>query len=161
MTSKEYNQSVHEFSDKIYRFVLSNLKDKDKAKDVVQDTFEKLWLKLPTVVFEKVKSYLFTTAYHTLIDILRREKHFTQLENQFTKDMKYENEYSDLQEVLHKAIQKLPDDQRSVLLLRDYEGYTYEEIGEITGLSESQVKVYIYRARKFLKDFVVKMDYII
>jgi len=48
-----------------------------------------------------------------------------------------------------------------VLLLRDYEGYTYDEIAQITGLSESQVKVYIYRARKFLKEFVVKMEYVI
>lgn len=161
MTSKEYNQSVQNFSDSIFRFILSNIKDKDLAKDIVQDTFEKLWLKLQTVEFEKVKSYLFTTAYHTLVDIVRRQKHVTGLESKNINNMKYESGYSDLQEVLHKAIDKLPEDQRSVLLLRDYEGYTYDEIAQITGLSESQVKVYIYRARKFLKEFVVKMEYVI
>jgi len=161
MTSKEYNQSVQNFSDRIFRFILSNIKDKDLAKDIVQDTFEKLWLKLQTVEFEKVKSYLFTTAYHTLVDIVRRQKHVTGLESKNINNMKYESGYSDLQEVLHKAIDKLPEDQRSVLLLRDYEGYTYDEIAQITGLSESQVKVYIYRARKFLKEFVVKMEYVI
>ncbi len=161
MTSKEYNQSVQNFSDSIFRFILSNIKDKDLAKDIVQDTFEKLWLKLQTVEFEKVKSYLFTTAYHTLVDIVRRQKHVTGLESKNINNMKYESGYSDLQEVLHKAIDKLPEDQRSVLLLRDYEGYTYDEIAQITGLSESQVKVYIYRARKFLKEFVVKMEYVV
>ncbi len=161
MTSKEYNQSVQNFSDRIFRFILSNIKDKDLAKDIVQDTFEKLWLKLQTVEFEKVKSYLFTTAYHTLVDIVRRQKHVTGLESKNINNMKYESGYSDLQEVLHKAIDKLPEDQRSVLLLRDYEGYTYDEIAQITGLSESQVKVYIYRARKFLKEFVVKMEYVV
>ncbi len=161
MTSKEYNQSVENYSDSIFRFILSNIKDKDLAKDIVQDTFEKLWIKLQSVDFEKVKSYLFTTAYHTLVDIVRRQKHVTGLESKNMNNMKYESEYSDLQEVLHKAIDKLPEDQRSVLLLRDYEGYTYDEIAEITGLNESQVKVYIYRARKFLKEFVVKMEYVI
>ncbi|MEA3444640.1 MAG: sigma factor-like helix-turn-helix DNA-binding protein, partial [Bacteroidota bacterium] len=44
--------------------------------------------------------------------------------------------------------------QRSVVVLRDYEGYSYKEIAEITELSESQVKVYIYRARLFLKNYI-------
>ena len=161
MTSKEYNHSVNEYSDNIYRFILSNVKKEDLAKDIVQDTYEKLWIKLKTVDNEKVKSYLFTTAYHTMIDILRREQRMTSLESERIKDMKYENEYSDLQEVLHKAIDRLPDKQRSVILLRDYEGYSYKEISDITELTEAQVKVYIYRARKFLKNYVVRMDLVI
>ena len=62
---------------------------------------------------------------------------------------------------MNEAIKKLPDDQRAVLLLRDYEGYSYEEIGGITGLTEAQVKVYIYRARVFLKKYIVRMDLVI
>jgi len=161
MTSKEYNQSVDQYSDGVFRFILSNTKNESLAKDIVQDTYEKLWIKVKTVDFDKVKSYIFSTAYHTMIDILRREKKMSPLESENMKEMKYENEYSDLQEVLHKAINKLPDDQRSVILLRDYEGYSYQEISEITKLTESQVKVYIYRARKFLKDYVVSMDLVI
>lgn len=46
-------------------------------------------------------------------------------------------------------------------MLRDYEGYSYQEIGEITGLSESQVKVYIYRARVFLRKYIGKMEVVI
>jgi RNA polymerase sigma-70 factor (ECF subfamily) len=52
----------------------------------------------------------------------------------------------------------LPPDQQSALLLRDYEGYSYKEISEITGLNEAQVKVYIYRARVFLKNYLVKIE---
>lgn len=63
-----------------------------------------------------------------------------------------------MQEILHKALEKLPEIQRSVILLRDYEGYSYEEIGEITGLNESQVKVYIFRARQFLKEELGSME---
>ena len=69
--------------------------------------------------------------------------------------------YSDLKEILDEAVEKLPEIQRSVLLLRDYEGYSYEEIGQITGLNESQVKVYIYRARIFMKNYLVSMDKVI
>jgi len=58
-------------------------------------------------------------------------------------------------------MEKLPEIQRSVLMLRDYEGYAYKEIGEITGLNESQVKVYIYRARVFLKNYLVSIDRVI
>jgi RNA polymerase sigma-70 factor (ECF subfamily) len=52
----------------------------------------------------------------------------------------------------------LPVDQKSALMLRDYEGYSYDEIAEITGLNESQVKVYIFRARSFLKKHLVCME---
>jgi RNA polymerase sigma-70 factor (ECF subfamily) len=45
-----------------------------------------------------------------------------------------------------------------VVLLRDYEGYNYQEIGELTNLSESQVKVYIYRARLFLKKYIGSIE---
>jgi len=55
----------------------------------------------------------------------------------------------------------LPELQRMVLLLRDYEGYSYKEIGEMASLSESQVKVYIYRARVFLKKYIGKIEVLV
>ena len=71
------------------------------------------------------------------------------------------NNYSDLKEVLEEAVAQLPEIQRTVVMLRDYEGYSYKEIGKITTLNESQVKVYIYRARKFLKEYIGSMDVVI
>jgi RNA polymerase sigma-70 factor (ECF subfamily) len=70
-------------------------------------------------------------------------------------------QYNDLQEILHKAIQLLPEIQRSVILLRDYEGYSYQEIEEITGLSEAQVKVYIFRARLALKEYIGQIEVVL
>jgi RNA polymerase sigma-70 factor (ECF subfamily) len=67
----------------------------------------------------------------------------------------------DLKSILNSAIQKLPEIQRSVIMLRDYEGYDYAEIGNITGLNESQVKVYIFRARQTLKNYLVSIENII
>ena len=161
MTIEEYNNSVDQYSDNLYRFVLKNIKDDEKAKDIVQDTYVKFWEKKDNVDLSKIKSYLFTTAYHTLIDVVRKEKK----QGSFTdvKEEQYSNEsqYSDLQEILHEAIEQLPDDQKAVILLRDYEGYAYDEIAEITGMNESQVKVYIFRGRKFLKNYLGSVEALI
>ncbi len=154
MTPLQYNQCVDQYSDAVYRFILHHIKDEDDARDIVQDTFEKLWLNAENVNHEKAKSYMFTTAYHTMVDKIRRGKKMTSFEEVNYQDHYHTEQYSDLKEVLKEAVSKLPDTQRSVVLLRDYEGYSYGEIGEITGLNESQVKVYIYRARVFLKEYI-------
>jgi len=158
MTVDEYNQSVDAYADRLYRFILKNISDEDKANDIVQDTFEKLWLKVDQVDYKKVRSYLFTTGYHTMIDMLRKEKKQTRVEDYHFNGYSTNSQYTDLQEVLHEAVQRLPEDQRSVILLRDYEGYAYNEIADITGLSESQVKVYIYRGRMQLKEYLVSIQ---
>ncbi|HPV56927.1 MAG TPA: RNA polymerase sigma factor, partial [Tenuifilaceae bacterium] len=95
------------------------------------------------------------------IDILRKEKRRTEYSNQLPDKEYSANINFDVSEVLGKAVDQLPEIQKSVLLLRDYEGYSYEEIGEITGLNESQVKVYIYRARLSLKNYLVSIENLI
>jgi len=161
MNVKEYNQSVDLYSDNVFRFILKNIKDEERARDIVQDSYEKLWRNAEHVNPEKVKSYLFTTAYHTMIDILRKDKRQTYMEDyQIPEDM-HDEQYSDLAEILNYAVKLLPEIQRTVILLRDYEGYSYKEIGDITTLSEAQVKVYIYRARVFLKSYIGKMDLVV
>lgn len=161
MTVNEYNQAVNNFSDRIYRYVLKNIKDVHKAEDIVQDSYEKLWKNVENVNAEKVKSYLFTTAYHTMIDRIRKDKRSSFSEELNLKEQGHENNYSDLKEILDVAVNQLPELQRMVLLLRDYEGYSYKEIGEMANLSESQVKVYIYRARLFLKKYIGRMEVVV
>lgn len=161
MTVGEYNQAVDVYADNLYRFIIKNLKDAVMAEDIIQDTFEKLWIKLEDVSALKVKSYLFTSAYHTMIDYIRKEKRNRPLDPASPYEASESNHYSDLGEVLERAVQNLPADQKAVVMLRDYEGYTYREISEITGLNESQVKVYIYRARVFLKAYIGSMEKVI
>ncbi|MFO7934859.1 MAG: RNA polymerase sigma factor [Bacteroidales bacterium] len=161
MTVEDYNRAVDDYADNLYRFVLKNLKDEHLSRDVVQDIYEKLWVKIESVSGSKVKTYLFTSAYHTLIDYIRRDKRFTGEDPVEANEPSHHSQYSDLGEVLGRAIQRLPEDQRSVVMLRDYEGYSYREIAEITGLSETQVKVYIYRARVFLKNYIGSMEKVI
>ncbi|WP_421921089.1 RNA polymerase sigma factor [Marinifilum sp.] len=158
MNTLEYNKSVDKYADGMFRFILKNIKDEDKARDIVQDSFEKLWRNVENVNYQKVKSYLFTTAYRTMIDLIRREKRKEDFENVDVKEYSHSSQYSDLKELLNIALEKLSDIQRAVILLRDYEGYSYAEIAKITDLNESQVKVYIYRARKNLKNFIGSIE---
>jgi len=161
MTVEEYNRAVDVYADNLYRFVLKNLKDEHMSRDIIQDTFEKLWLKLEEVSGLKVKTYLFTAAYHTMIDYIRKEKRYADVDPLDVQELSHSGHYSDLGEVLEKAIENLPEDQKSVVMLRDYEGYSYKDISDITNLSESQVKVYIYRARVFLKNYIGSMEQVI
>lgn len=161
MTVKEYNKSVDLFADGVFRFILKNIGDEESARDVVQEAFVRLWDKHADVDFEKSKTYLFTAAYHIMIDMIRKEKNKAKYIENVDFAGHASNEFSDLSEILNEAVTRLPDMQRTVVMLRDYEGYSYQEIGEITNLNESQVKVYIYRARRFLKQYIGSLDAVI
>jgi RNA polymerase sigma-70 factor (ECF subfamily) len=158
MTVKEYNRAVAEYADSVYRFIRADLKDEDRAKDIVQDSYEKLWRHVVEIDYSVVKSWLFSTAYHTMIDIIRKGKKMTKLEESYENNLIHESQYSDLNEILHSAIERLPDLQKTSVLLRDYEGYSYKEIGDITGQTEAQVKINIYRGRLALKSFIGKIE---
>ena len=71
MTISEYNHAVDQHADGIYRFALKHLRDADLAKDVVQESFARLWVKVVEVDAAKAKSYLFTTAHHAMVDEVR------------------------------------------------------------------------------------------
>lgn len=160
MTVEEFNKCVDEFSDSIYRFIVKNIGE-ENARDIVQETYEKLWVRADNVSYEKARSYLFTTAYHTMIDLIRKEQRLTDLDEVNFNEYSHTHQYNGLNEILEQALKRLPEIQRSVILLRDYEGYSYQEIGEITCLNESQVKVYIYRARLSMKKFIGRMEAVI
>ncbi len=161
MTLPEYNSCVDLHSDGLYRFALKHLRDEDTAKDVVQEAFARLWQHLERVEGTKGKSYLFTTAHHILVDEARKGKRSTRMEEQH-EDLQWSAQSQpDLKEVLDAALATLPEIQRSVVLLRDLEGYAYEEIAGITGLNLTQVKVYIYRGRTALKEHIGKLEIVL
>ena len=161
MTEKEYNKCVNDYADNVYRFILKNLRHEEDAKDVVQSTYEKLWVNRDKVDNERSKSYLFTVAYHQMIDLIRKNKRVSLKDDfSFSKLTTNEPKYQ-LKEVLNKALYKLSETQRSLVLLKDYEGYSYDEIATITSLSISQVKVYLHRARIQLKNYLVKPENVI
>ena len=158
MTEREYNDCVKKYADNVYRFILKNLRHEEDSRDIVQSTFEKLWINRGEVNNDKSKSYLFTIAYHQMIDHIRKVKRIT-LKDSFDEQSGIVNkQVNNLKKALEQALTILSETQRSLVLLKDYEGYSYQEIGQITGLSESQVKVYLHRARVQLKEYLVKPE---
>ncbi|MGI6310432.1 MAG: RNA polymerase sigma factor [Bacteroidales bacterium] len=113
------------------------------------------------IEYPVVRSWLFKTAYRTMIDIIRKESRMTRIEESDYHDFLSETQYSDLNEILHLALDRLPEHQRSLVLLRDYEGYSYREISEISGMTEAQVKINLYRGRVALRNFIVKIESVI
>lgn len=72
LTDKEYNEAVKTLSHRLYGFVFKSLRNDEDANDIVQDSFLKLWQNREKVEVEKVKSWLFTTAYHALINLVKK-----------------------------------------------------------------------------------------
>lgn len=160
MTRREYNSCVDLHADGVYRFVLKNLGNEEDSKDIVQEVFVKLWEKAETVNFEKANSYIFSAAYRTMLDHIKKHKPLsTEVVNYLEPN--HDSHYSDVQEFLGVLLQLLPEKQKTAITLRDYEGYSYAEIAEIMAINESQVKVNIFRARKFLKNKIKSMDVLI
>ena len=158
----QFNRCVEQYADRLFRFAFSSLRNREQAKDVVQESFARVWEKRKTVDFEKAKSYLFTTAHHAMVDEVRHRQRFASMEEPLSDDAKtVQNPYPDVNDILHRALAALPETQRNALLLRDYEGYSYQEIGDITGMSEAQVKVNIFRARNTLKNKLKSIDNLI
>ena len=115
MTAVEFNKCVDLYADNIYRFILKNIKDKEKAKDIVQDTYEKLWLKVNEVESINAKSYMFTTAYRTMIDVIRREKFKGDYDETKVEALKVSNTYKGEKDALNIALEKLPEIQIRLL----------------------------------------------
>jgi RNA polymerase sigma-70 factor (ECF subfamily) len=159
MTEKDYNQCVNLYADNVFRFIVKNLRHEEDARDVVQTAFEKLWRNRDAVENDKCKSYLFTVAYNQMIDHIRKNKRIT-LKEDFAEEIKigYQNSTNRTKQVLMEALNRLNDTQRSLVLLKDYEGYNYDEISKIMDLTESQVKVYLHRARLALRNYLVSKE---
>ena len=158
MTAEDYNDCVKLYADGLYRFMLKSTRQVEDARDLVQSSFEKLWEHRAEVNVLKCKSYLFTIAYHKMIELNRKNSRLEFRENLPDQTGTISRNSKRLKEILEKALNRLNERQRSLVLLKDYEGYSYEEIAEITGLNGTQVKVTLHRARLILKEWLVSVE---
>ena len=152
MKRQEYNISVESHGDSLYRFAVNFLKNQEEAQDIVQDVFEKLWINRDKVEFEKAKSWLFTCAHNAMINFINKRARFTKLSDEIQTEKVESFSFSfESKQVINHIVGILPPLQKTIILLRDLEGYSYEEIGNILSLNPSQVKVYLFRARLKIK----------
>jgi RNA polymerase sigma factor (sigma-70 family) len=148
----EYNSVVKDQSNKLYGFALKFLRNSEDAQDIVQDVFEKLWINHKKVEVTKAKAWMFTTAHNAMLNLLNRKQRISYPGNDnLPEKVRKDFNMFESGQVVDRAVNILPPIQKSIILLRDLEGYSYEEIGEILELSPSQVKVYLFRARNKIK----------
>jgi RNA polymerase sigma-70 factor (ECF subfamily) len=161
MTAEDYNDCVKQYADGLYRFMLKSTRQVEDARDLVQSAFEKLWEHRMEVNVLTARSYLFTIAYHKMIDQGRRNRRLEFRESLPEQAGTERGPTPRLKQVLEEALDRLNERQRSLVMLKDYEGYSYEEIGKITGLNSSQVKVTLHRARILLKQYLVSVEHVL
>jgi RNA polymerase sigma-70 factor (ECF subfamily) len=156
MNAHAYNHCVSQLSDAVYRFACKCTGDAEEAKDVVQASFEVLWTRRADVPAEKAKAFLFQVAYNQSVNAFRSAGRHVYTE--VNEDHLVSSSQHGLRQALDSALDTLDAQSRALVLLKDYEGYSYAEIGAMTGLNESQVKVYLFRARKKLQAFIGKPE---
>lgn len=159
MTVSDYNDIVRQYKNRLCRYAEKMLRNRHTAVDVAQEAFMKLWENRHKVDPNKVPAWLYTTAYHHCLQLLRKERRYVDVKalDHFT----FEEPQPDLKKILDDALDLLSEQQRSILLLRDYEGYSYEEIGQILDVSGSQVKSNLFRARQRIKEYLRDLEFVI
>lgn len=165
-----FNQLVVEYQNLAYSVAFRLLNDSDGAADAVQDSFIKAFRALDSFRGGNFKSWLMRIVTNTCYDVLRARK---RRKTDSLEDIPVENEYipaltdrrespqqyverQELARLIMMAIQDLPEDQRVSIVLCDVEGYTYEEISDITGVAIGTVKSRISRARGKVRDMLIR-----
>lgn len=149
-------------SGRLYGYCIKFLQSKPDADDIVQDVFEKLWHNRKKVDFEKSKSWLFTTAHNTMLNFIKRRNRMSYVDEVRSESVeRCQIHQFELLEIVEQSLAILPPVQKSIILLRDLEGYDYKEISKILDLSESQVKVYLFRARNKMKKKLKNLDMLV
>ncbi|MDB4648988.1 RNA polymerase sigma factor [Crocinitomicaceae bacterium] len=159
MKKHEYNFVIDELSAQLYRYAFHFLRNQEDAKDIIQDVFEKMWLNRKTIDLETVKPWLYRCTHNAMVNFIAKKSRTSYMSNQELPKTTspFDSSFESMQ-VVDRMVSILPPTQKSIILLRDIEGYTYKEIGLILDLSASQVKVYLFRARMKIKKQLIGLN---
>lgn len=165
MKESWFREKILPLKDKLFRLALRITLDRAEAEDVVQDTLLKMWERREEwAEIKSLEAFCMTICRNQALD---RSKAAQNSNLRLNEEMDSPPDFctpaeqldSKMRlEALHQLIDNLPETQRCILLLRDNEGKPYNEIAEILGLSESQVKVYLHRARQRLKEQFARIE---
>lgn len=161
---------INKYSNQVFNILLRLLGNREDAEDVSQETFVKVYKKLHTY---KGKSHFYTWLYRIAIntgkDHLKKKKWEYPLEAFGKNQFSFSQEHSigpetavinkEKRELILRALMELNLDQRAIIILRDIQGFSYEEISGILGISIGTVKSRISRTRKILKEKLINEPY--
>lgn len=149
----------------MFRFALRMLEDSAEAEDVVQDVLIKIWRQGESMIeIKNAEAWCMQLTRNLSLDRLKspRRRLRTTLEGWDGAESKAtpqrQAEVADTMERMKHLLGSLPEVQKSVLHLRDVEGYSYQEMAKVLGLEMNQVKVYLHRARKSLREKLRAQD---
>jgi RNA polymerase sigma-70 factor (ECF subfamily) len=158
-----FNMLTYKWQQPLFNFCLRYIGDSDCAKDIVQLVLLKIYQKLKTLEdHSKFSTWIYSITRNLCLDEIRRKKHES-LENKnldIADSKNYEDELSqeDTAVIIKKALQKIPEDQREVVVLKTYQNLKFVEIAEILGISINTVKSRMYLGLKALKPYVKNVN---
>lgn len=155
-----YQQAIDQHRHRVYSFAQYSLRVREDAEDVTQEVFIKLWQHWRKVDHAKLGAWLMRVAHNTVIDHVRKQRpqqanldHYAEVEEQAAEQSEESRRDEDVfKRKLQAAIRELNDPFRSIVIMRDIQGMSYEEVQGSLDLSASQVKVYLHRARRKLRE---------
>ncbi len=160
MSKRRFRRLVRDHQHRLYGLAVQLLDNPGEAEEVVQDALIKLWHNLAELEAERITPWLLTVTRNGCLDVLRRRR-FQALPlaagaEEFIaadiNDPEQTAELSDRQQRLMQAVGNLNEPFRSLILLRDIQGHSYDDVGKTLKLKPSQVKVYLHRARRKLRE---------
>ena len=166
MENISFRTTVLPLSDRLFRLALRITMNRAEAEDVVQDTLLKVWeQRSQWEQINSLEAFAIATCRNRALDVLKRAGRNTKsLDEVDDVHSPMPNVQSSMEareqiSLVRRLMDGLPEVQRTIMLLRDIEGKTYQEIAQALGISETQVKVYLHRARTKIKEGVkVKME---
>ncbi|MCQ2222437.1 MAG: sigma-70 family RNA polymerase sigma factor [Bacteroidaceae bacterium] len=160
-----FREEILPFKDKLFRLALRITLDREEAEDIVQDTLLKMWERREEWdKIQSLESFCMTICRNLALDRNgAARKSNLRLNEEMDSSTTFTTPLDELDakmriDALRRFIDGLPEVQRSIIQLRDNEGKAYSEIGEILRLNESQVKVYLHRARAKLREQIAKYE---
>jgi RNA polymerase sigma-70 factor (ECF subfamily) len=162
MDKETFSSKILIFSDQLFRIAHSILLDEETAKDCVQDLYLKLWEKRNRLnKVENPSSFVMKSMRNLCLDKLRKKREFD-FENS-NYELKPDEislqktlEQKDMTKLIKQYINQLPELQRKIIRLRDVEGFEIKEIAYITATSENAVTVNLSRARRKIRDELMR-----
>ncbi|MGV8094101.1 MAG: RNA polymerase sigma-70 factor [Mangrovibacterium sp.] len=164
---KAFDLLYHTYSQKLYGFAFSMLKNHEDAKEIVQETFVKIWEKREVInPSGSIQAFLFSVSYHTTIDIIRKRFKDDQYRIYLQSQLPEQNNnsegdpayYQELIRVLDETIRELPEQRKKIYLLSREEGLSHREIAEKLNISVKTVENQINLALKKIRKHLISSD---
>ncbi|WP_339740772.1 RNA polymerase sigma-70 factor [uncultured Sunxiuqinia sp.] len=154
-----FDQLYERYSQRLYGFAFSMLKNREDAKEIVQETFLKIWNKRTTIDgSHALRSFLFSVSYNLMIDLFRQrtkdQDFMARLKDHFNEESIPADELVQLKELtdeVHRLVNELPRKRRTIYLMSREEGLSHKEIAEKLGITEKTVENQITLSLKHIR----------